>query len=76
MKKFKGFKTVTAVLLAIIISAGCALVSASAASSEYALIASSDTKISGSAQVRGNALITGGKLEGGYNPVSYTHLTT
>lgn len=70
MKKFKGFKTVTAVLLAVIISAGCALVSASAASSEYALIASSDTKISGSAQVRGNALITGGKLEGGYNPWS------
>lgn len=67
MKKFKGIKTVTAVFLAVIIAAGCALVSASAASGEYALIASSDTKISGSAQVRGNALITGGELQGGYN---------
>ncbi len=67
MKKCKGIKTVTAVFLSIIIAAGCALVSASAASGEYALIASSDTKISGSAQVRGNALITGGELQGGYN---------
>ena len=70
MKKSHGIKTVTAVFLAVIIAAGCALVSVSAASDEYALIASSDTKISGSAQVRGNALITGGQLQGGYNAMS------
>lgn len=63
----KKKQKLTAVLLSVLMAAGCLTVAAAEPSGEYALFSASGAKISGSGQVRGDALVTGGELSGGYN---------
>lgn len=67
-KRMKKTHKAMALLLAVFMAAGCITAAyAAEPSGEYALFSASDVKISGSAQVRGDALVTGGELSGGYN---------